>query len=87
MLKKETARCKVGRERKTMTTEKGIGEGKRKENREREEDVLLKVASSLPTWRRVLILSGNEWKTAIQADMRILKKYSNQKVYTPKARI
>lgn len=46
MPEKEIKRCKEGRERGTVT-EKGVGEGKR--NREREEDVLLKVASSLPT--------------------------------------
>lgn len=43
---KEIERCKEGREKATET-EKGVREGKR--NREREEDVLLKVASSLPT--------------------------------------
>lgn len=46
MSEKEIERCKEEREGGTVT-EKGVGEGKR--NREREEDVLLKVASSLPT--------------------------------------
>jgi len=39
-------RCKEERERGRVT-EKSVGKGKR--NREREKDVLLKVASSLPT--------------------------------------
>lgn len=43
---KEIERFKEERERGTVT-EKGVGEGKR--NKEREEDILLKVASSLPT--------------------------------------
>lgn len=37
-------------------------------------------------FRRVLILSRNEWKTAVQADMRTSKEYSNRRVYTPDAR-
>lgn len=46
MSEKETERYKEGRERGTVT-EKDVGEEKR--NKERADDVLLKVASSLPT--------------------------------------
>lgn len=78
--KKKTERCKEGRERGTVT-EKDVGEGKR--NREREERTFYWRLPAL--FRRVLILSRNEWKTAVPGDMWTSKEYSNWRIYTPKA--